>query len=180
MIKMGGSGGGPFNSGGRGGPSSSGLNVEKLENIAKKELTKDIPAPRRRVFISFRHTDKDKVDLLRGQAKNEKSNLDFIDMSLKVPFDSENAQYIKRGIRERIKRSSVTVVFVSKETHKSKWVNWEINESLKLNKGVVVVNTGKPSTKMPTSVKENRDKIQVVSWNHQEIMKAISETAEER
>jgi len=41
------------------------------------------------------------VNLLRGQARNENSDLEFSDWSLSEPFDSKNAEYIKRGIRER-------------------------------------------------------------------------------
>lgn len=167
--------------GGGGGLSFGGTSdLERLEDIARKELKKEPQEPRRKVFISFVHTDKTKVDLFRGQAKNDNSDLDFIDMSLQVPFNSENAEYIKRGIRERIKQSSVTVVFVSEDTHKSDWVNWEINESLRLGKGVVVVNTGDPSTRMPSGAIENKDKVRIVPWKHQDLMNAINERAENR
>ena len=121
------------------------------------------------------------VDFLRGQAKNEGSELDFIDMSLKVPFDSDNADYIKRGIRARIDQSSVTMVAVSEATHKSDWVNWEVRESIKMGKGVIVVKIKKDRpVRMPTAVEENRDKIKVINWNHKEIMDAIDEAAERR
>lgn len=167
--------------GGGGGLSFGGTSdLEKLEDIARKELKKESQEPRRKVFISFIHTDKNEVDLFRGQAKNENSDLDFIDMSLHVPFNSENAEYIKRGIRERIKQSSVTVVFVSEDTHKSDWVNWEINESLQLGKGVVVVNIGDSSTRMPSAAIENKDKVRIVPWKHQDLMDAINERAENR
>lgn len=57
-------------------------------------------------------------------------------------------------------------MFVSEDTHKSDWVNWEINESLRLGKGVVVVNTGDPSTIMPSVAIENEDKVRIVPWKH--------------
>lgn len=166
---------------GGGGGSFGGISdIDKLEDIAREELRKETPKPRRKVFISFVHEDKNSVDLLRGQAKNENSDLDFIDMSLQVPFNSENAEYIQRGIRERIKQSSVTVVLVSDKTHESDWVNWEISESLRLGKGVVVVNTGDSSTRMPNAVIKNRDQVKTVQWKHQEMMDAINKTAENR
>jgi len=156
-------------------------NVKELEDVAKKELQKETPTTRRKVFVSFRHTDKKMIDFLRGQAKNEGSELDFIDMSLKVPFNSENAEYIKRGIRARIDQSSVTLVAVSEDTHKSDWVNWEVEESLKRGKGVVVVNISKNNNvKMPAAVESNRDKIKVVAWKHKDIMDAVDEAAENR
>ena len=165
--------------GGGGGTSYAGTNnIDKLEGLAREEIQKEIRPPRRRVFVSFRHTDKTTVDLLRGQAKNENSELDFIDMSLQVPFDSENAEYIRSGIRSRIEQSSVTLVAVSETTHESKWVNWEIRESLKLGKGVVVVKISNDSSiKMPDAVSENRSKIKIISWNHADIMNAINAAA---
>lgn len=118
------------------------------------------------------------MDFLRAQAKNENSDLDFIDMSLQVPFNSENADYIKQGIRERIKQSSVTLVMASNTTYESEWVNWEIEESIRLGKRVVVVNTNKEgSIQMPNSVEQHRDKVEVVGWKHQEIMDAINRAA---
>lgn len=175
MIKI--SGGG-FIGGVSGGPSSEG-DIEKLEDIAKEELQKETPTERRRVFISFRHTDKNQVDALRSQAKNENSELDFIDMGLRVPFNSENAEYIKQGIRARIQHSSVTLVAVSETTYKSNWVNWEISESLKLGKGVVIVNISKnTSIRMPEAANENGGRVKVVPWKHKEIMDAIESVAD--
>ena len=69
------------------------------------------------------------------RAKNESSNIEFNDYSLKAPFNSKNADYIKRGIRERIRQSSVTVVYLTDKTAGSKWVNWEIRESIAMEKG---------------------------------------------
>jgi len=175
---MGGSGGGGFFGGGSHGGSS---NLSRLEDVARKELSKEAPPERRKVFISFRGEDKILVDYLRGQAKNTNSNLDFIDMSLQVPFDSENAEYIKQGIRARIKQCSVTAVMATDETHKSPWVNWEIRESIKLGKGVIVIDKRKDSnSQLPAAVLENKKDIKIVPWKHKEIMDAIDNVAENR
>lgn len=173
VIDVGGGGGGYT-------PSyAGGTDISRLEDVARRELERPAPEPRRRVFLSFRGEDKNRVDLLRGQAKNENSDLDFIDFSLQAPFDSENAQYIRRGIRERIKQSSVTVVGITESTHKSRWVDWEIKESKRLGKGVVGVRlTDDPKVKIPDAIKEHGSK--VVRWNHQEIRDAINEAAKKR
>jgi len=175
---MGGTG---YISGRYGRPFEETLDIDRLENIAREELRRRVPPPRRRVFISFRHTDKPVADMLRGQAKNENSKLDFIDMGLQVPFASENAEYIKQGIHARIEQSSVTLVIVSETTYESEWVNWEIRETLRLGKGVVVVNTtNNPSIRMPDAVNVNMDRVKIVSWNHVEIMDAINEVTSEK
>ena len=66
-----------------GGPSKSDL--EKLEQLAKKTLREPEDSGRRNVFISFAHEDLAEVNLLRGQARNEDSNLEFNDWSLREP-----------------------------------------------------------------------------------------------
>jgi hypothetical protein len=151
--------------------------IDKLQDIARKELEKPAPKLRRRAFLSFRGEDKNLVDLLRGQAKNENSDLDFIDFSLQAPFNSENAEYIRSGIRERIRQSSVTIVCLTESTHTSEWVDWEIRESIRLGKGVIGVKM-KDDTPIiiPKAMEENNCK--VVSWNHTEINQAIKEACE--
>jgi len=169
---MGGSGGGPSSY-----PPSE---IDKLEKVGREEIEKkkDV-TQRRRVFISFQNEDLNEVNLFRGQAKNENSELDFIDSSLTVPFNSENAEYIKRGIRERIDRCSVTVVFVGENTHKSEWVDWEIRESIRRGKGVVAVkSSGDDSPKIPKALTEND--IKVVPWKHSKINDAIDNAAKNR
>lgn len=145
--------------------------TKELEDIARKELQKPTPQTRKRVFLSFKGEDKNKVDLLRGQAKNENSELDFIDFSLRAPFNSENAEYIRSGIRERIRQSSVTVVCLTKDTHKSEWVDWEIRESKRLGKKVVGVRMEDGPITTPKAMEENNCK--VINWNHKEINQAI-------
>lgn len=131
------------------------------------------------VFISFSSEDLDEVNLLRGQAKNENSDIEFNDWSLREPFDSKKADYIKRGIRERIRQCSVTVVYVSDETADSKWVDWEIRESIAMGKGVVAMHKGQsPPRRLPKAVTDN--KVPVVPWNQKELAKAIKKQSENR
>lgn len=55
-----------------------------------------------RAFLSFVEEDLNLVNLFRGQAKNERFDLEFDDYSIKEPFDSRNADYIRRGINDRL------------------------------------------------------------------------------
>lgn len=170
-------GGGFFDGSSYGGAS----NLSKLEDVAKKELSKTTVPERRKVFISFRFEDKNLVDLLRGQAKNTNSEVDFIDMSLQVPFNSTNADYIRQGIRARIEQCSVTVVMATDDTHKSEWCNWEISESIRLGKGVVVIDKrSNQSTKLPDAITQNRKDVKIIPWQADKMMDAIDDAAENR
>ena len=120
------------------------------------------------VFISFCADDFHDINLLSTLLKNENSNIAFSDRSVKAPFNSEKSDYIKLDIRERIRQSSVTVVYVSDKTASSEWVDWEIRESLKMGKGVLAMYKGDTRPKhLPKVIVENN--IEVLSWNQQRI-----------
>jgi hypothetical protein len=158
--------------GGGGGSSLTPDELKKLEEIAKKVIKEGAVPKKRSIFISFAGEDLNEVNLLRGQAKNENSDLEFIDRSLQKPFDSKDAEYIKRGIRERIRQSSITVCYLSENTAQSKWVDWEIRESIALGKGVIAMYKGdSPPAKIPSAIKEF--KIKLVSWTHKRLSQAI-------
>lgn len=125
--------------GGGGGGSWSRLgNIRALEEKAKEALK----SGKRNVFISFATEDMNEVNLLRGQAKNDNSDIEFNDHSVRVPYRSDRAEYIKQKIKERIERSSVTVVYLSENTAQSRWVKWEAQKSLEMGKKVVAVHPG--------------------------------------
>ena len=166
-----------------GGSSGGGLytsDIKSLEERAKQKLTDAaIGDTSRHVFISFDHEDLNEVNLLRGQAKNDKVELQFDDHSVKEPFDSTNADYIKRQIRQKIDRCSVTVVYLSDKTASSKWVNWEIEESRRRGKGVVGVYKGdKAPANLPPAFQHNGYKF--VKWEHAALMKAIEDANTKR
>lgn len=134
--------------------------VRALEEKAKAALA----GGKRNVFISFATEDMAEVNLLRGQAKNENNDIEFNDHSVREPYDSERADYIKGKITERINRCSVTVVYVSKSAAQSPWVKWEVEKSLSLGKTVVATHAGaSPSTAIPKWL--SRPDIKIVPWS---------------
>lgn len=145
--------------GGGGGGSNRLGDTRALEEKAKRVLE----GGRKNVFISFAHEDVDEVNLLRGQSKNENSDIEFNDFSVKEPYDSVRAEYIKGKLTERINQSSTTVVYLSKDTPKSQWVRWEVEKSLELGKRVVAVHAGKSAPVLPGWIGTN--KIKVVPWS---------------
>lgn len=84
----------------------------------------------RRIFISYQHEDQMKAKGFHLLKWNKNVDLDFAGRHLLDPVDSNNANYIRKKIREQIDGSSVTVVLVGKKTHDSDWVKEEIEYSL--------------------------------------------------
>lgn len=151
---MGGGGGGGINTLG---------DIRSLEEKAKEALKRGQEG-KKNVFISFVAEDLDEVNLLRASAANEKNDIEFKDYSVKEPYDSERADYIKQKLRERINQASTTVVYLSNNTPPSKWVEWEVDKSVELGKRVIAIHAGaKPPSKLPNWVKEHG--IKVVPWS---------------
>jgi hypothetical protein len=153
--------------------------LRDLEQRAKSSMKDPGGTGKCNVFISFATEDLNDVTMLRGQAKNQNSDIQFNDWSLQEPFDSKEAEYIKRGIRERIRQCSVTVVYVSDATADSKWVDWEIRESIAMGKGVVAMHKGDaPPARLPQAVIDH--KVPVVPWNQKELARAIKRQSDGR
>ena len=131
---------------------------------------------KRKIFLSFVEEDIQLVNLFRGQSKNQNSDLEFYDFSIKDPYNSENEEYIKRQIRYKLDMVSVTVCLLGKNTYRSSWVNWEIEASARKDKGLVGVRLHSNSSDgVPSALTDNGGII--VGWNHVEIDKAIRKAA---
>ena len=79
-------------------------------------------ADKKVVFIAFAIEDERQRDFLKGQSLNTKSPFEYIDMSVKEPYDKDG----KDRVRTRIKRSDGVIVLVSKNSLKSSGQKWEI------------------------------------------------------
>ena len=162
--------------GGSSGGSIGSNDLRSLEERAKQSLKKAADDSSPHVFISFAYEDLDEVNLLRGQAKNEKTDLQFDDFSVKEAFNSANAEYIKRQIREKISRVSVTLVYLSSKSTNSEWVDWEIRETRRQGKEVIGVYKGDaPPSVLPAAFKEL--KLQCVKWQHEDLKRAIEKAS---
>jgi hypothetical protein len=79
-------------------------------------------ADKKVVFIAFAIEDETQRDFLKGQALHPRTPYEFVDMSVKEPYDKD----WKDRVRTRIKRSDGVLVLVSKNSLKSSGQKWEI------------------------------------------------------
>ena len=75
------------------------------------------------VFVAFAIEDEKQRDLLKGQSLNTNSPFEYVDMSVKDPYDSD----WKERVRTRIKRSDGVIALVSKNSLSSSGQKWEIS-----------------------------------------------------
>ncbi len=74
------------------------------------------------IFIAFAIEDERQRDFLKGQSLSPRSPYEFVDMSVKKPYDSD----WKDKVRTRIRRSAGVIVLVSKNSLTSEGQKWEI------------------------------------------------------
>ena len=122
------------------------------------------------IFLSFVEEDLALVRLFRGQAKNKKSALEFDDYSVKTPYNSTNAAYIRSQISAKIRAASVTIVLIGDDTYKSEWVAWEIAKSVELGKKLIGVQL-KAGVTTPAALINAR--AQLIGWDIDAIVLAI-------
>lgn len=90
---------------------------------------------RHKVFISYHHEDQDEVEEFVDTYDHERDV--FITRALGVEMDqdiidSDNPEYVMRRIRELyLKDSTVTIVLIGKCTWARRYVDWEIQASLR-------------------------------------------------
>jgi len=107
-------------------------------------------------------------------AANPDYELEFYDESVRAPLDSTDADYIKRKIREKIDRTSVTVCLISEDTYDIAWVDWELEESAeKGNTIIAMVLKGVDKAVLPRLVREKE--LTFHAWDPQVLARLVRE-----
>jgi len=115
-------------------------------------------ATKNRIFISFAIEDETLRNLLVGQARNEKSPFEFVDMSVKQPWDSA----WKTNCRTKIKGCDGMLIIVTKNTKKAEGQLWEVTcakEEEIPRRGIWGYSDDKPAT-LPSEL----DGVRIVDW----------------
>jgi hypothetical protein len=120
-----------------------------------------------RIFISFAMEDKTLRDFLVGQSRNENSPFEFVDFSVKEPWDNN----WKTNCRSRIRGCDGVVALISRSTAKADGALWEIKcaqeENIPLI-GVYCYSDNRPSV-LPGILANTK----VIDWSWNGIAKFI-------
>lgn len=79
-------------------------------------------ADKKVIFIAFAIEDVKQRDLLKAQSLLTNSPFEYIDMSVKEPYDTE----WKERVRTRIKRSDGVIALISSDSLTSSGQKWEV------------------------------------------------------
>ena len=124
-------------------------------------------------FISHIHEDDAGIAKLKSLLENQGMTLRDSSITSDKPNDAHNEDYIKYGIlAPQIQWAGTLIVYVSPDTRKSRWVDWEIEYAHKQGKRIVGVwEWGAKGCGLPEALDKYGDA--VVGWNGESIADAI-------
>ena len=114
----------------------------------------------KRIFTSFAIEDKPLRDFIVGQARNKKSPFEFIDMSVKKPWDTK----WKTNCRKKIKGCNGLIVIVTKNTRKATGQLWEIKCAKEEGIPIRAIWGYSDKIKRPKYLPKELKSIRVVNW----------------
>lgn len=97
-------------------------------------------------------------------------NVQFEEASPDVPINSDNADYIKSRLREKIKNSDVVLGIAGVYASHSDWMAWELDTAIKNN--IPIIGVGPRGAKRISTLVTSRSK-EDVRWNTESIVSAI-------
>ena len=131
------------------------------------------------VFISHIHEDDEGLPKLKDLAAKHGLQIRDASITSDKPNRAKNEDYIRQEIlKPNIKWAGTLAVYVSPDTWKSEWVNWEIEWAHKLGKRIIGIwQYGSKDCKMPEALEEYGDAM--VGWNGESIVDAITGKSED-
>lgn len=121
-----------------------------------------------RIFVSFAIEDKTYRDFLVGQARNNSSPFEFVDMSAKEPWDDK----WKTNCRTRIKGCDGMIALVTKSTASAAGALWEVRCSKE--ESVPVFGVYCTTDNRPAALPSEFAGVRVVGWTWDNIANFVN------
>jgi hypothetical protein len=122
----------------------------------------------KRIFTSFAIEDKTYRDFLIGQARNERSPFEFVDMSVKQPWSDS----WKTRCRIKIKGCDGVIALVSKNSPSADGQLWEIKCAKEERIPIIGIYTNKNNK--PLFLPNEFNNITVIDWAWENIKRFIN------
>ncbi len=123
-------------------------------------------ADKKIIFVAFAIEDERQRDLLKGQSLHTDTPFEFVDMSVKEPYDSG----WKERVKTRIRRSDGVIALVSKNTLNSSGEKWEIDCAKEEGKKIIGLWAYSTDRTRPAVL----DGKQIIEWTWDSIAKFIN------
>lgn len=117
----------------------------------------------KRIFISFAIEDENLRDFLRGQSRNTNSPFEFVDMSVKQPWDSQ----WKTKCRTRIRGCDGMISIITRNTKKADGQIWEMNCAI--DEGIPLLAIYGNKDHIGATIPNECGYLPVVDWNWEKV-----------
>ena len=138
----------------------SGESEKKTIKLKKKK-------GKRKIFISFAYEDRKYRNFLVRQANDERSPFEFVDMSVKEPWENH---VWKRKCRSKIRQCDGLIILLSKNTWHSGGSRWEIKCAIEEGLKVIGMHIKKNEKgAIPPELQGRR----IIIWNWENLEKFV-------
>lgn len=121
-----------------------------------------------KIFISYLKKNKDKIEELRKVVSNL-SSYNLIGFLLDQDSQNWDEELFQSELKEKIKLSSMIVVFIDENTEKNTLIKWEILEANRLGKKIIgIFLPSQNKLEIPPELKKYGDAL--ISWNSNSIL----------
>ena len=125
------------------------------------------------IFVSHIHENDHKLGDLMGLLRRKGMQPRNYSITSDKPNNVRSERSIKRLLKRHIEPSSTLVVYITRDTRTSKWVNWEIETAAKMGKRIVGVWAhGDAGCPVPPAL--DRYHHTIVGWNGGNIVRALN------
>lgn len=98
----------------------------------------------RKVFFSFKYDDVHRaMNVRNSNVIAADSKLGFIDKAEFEAVERQGDAAIRRWIDQQLLGTTVTVILIGANTHKSRWVRYEIEKSIERGNGLLTIDISK-------------------------------------
>ncbi len=122
------------------------------------------------VFISYYKGDKKYIGRLKEIIK---ASTGWKLKSYPIDIGKENNASHEGYISKKMERASAVIRLIGPETHRRKFVNWEIEHASKEGKKIIGVFLKKLDVPLPSGIEDHADAI--IDWDPRKIIKAIND-----
>lgn len=137
-----------------------------------------------RTFFSFYYDDDIwRASNVRKSGALNQDEIEFIDASLWEEAETEGDAEVRKLIDEALEKSTVTCVLIGENTASRRWVKYEINESIRLGKGLFGVHIYRIKDQNGEESKQGNNPLPegypVYMWNKDEGSKNLGKWVDE-
>ena len=94
-----------------------------------------------RTYVGFSSTDIRSFYLMQAWKANTHIDFDFINCQLEAEVNSDDEQYVKRRLRERINMAGTFALLIGQDTRfKHRYVRWEVEVAIEKECRLIAIN----------------------------------------